>query len=59
MFYLGVVDFCATIVGGTIGGILLIRGDIFCTNKDLVFVSSALACRKFFPCDISDFESPV
>uniref|UniRef100_A0A914CLZ3 Rhodopsin n=1 Tax=Acrobeloides nanus TaxID=290746 RepID=A0A914CLZ3_9BILA len=38
MFFLGVTDVCATIIGGTFEGIFAIKGDIFCTNPNFMYL---------------------
>lgn len=46
MFFLGIIDVSATIAGGTFSGIFSIRGDIFCTNPALIFITGALGTSK-------------
>jgi hypothetical protein len=47
MFYLGIVDVLATIDGGTLCGILYIRGDTFCTNQEFLYVVSCFTAGNF------------
>ncbi|KAI1715291.1 serpentine type 7TM GPCR chemoreceptor srt domain-containing protein [Ditylenchus destructor] len=39
LFLLGVIDFCATVVGGTFYGIFSSHGEIFCTNQKFIYLS--------------------
>ncbi|KAI1699496.1 serpentine type 7TM GPCR chemoreceptor srt domain-containing protein [Ditylenchus destructor] len=38
MFMLGIFDIWGTVIGGMFCGIFAIRGDIFCTNKTLIYL---------------------
>lgn len=46
MFWLGVFDALATFIGGTLMGIFTLRGDIFCTNKDFLYLTSCFTASK-------------
>ena len=46
MFFLGIYDICATIIGGTFEGIFAIRGDIFCTNPNFIYLVGCFQVGK-------------
>ena len=47
MFYLGIVDVLAALVGGVLCGVIYIRGDIFCTNPNFVYIVSCFPAGMF------------
>lgn len=49
MFLMGVFDFLATIVGGTLMGVFTMRGDILCTNETFLYTTSCFCASKIYP----------
>jgi hypothetical protein len=51
MRYLGLVDIFVLPFNGILTGILAIRGDVYCSNPDLIYISGALALGLY--CSVS------
>uniref|UniRef100_A0A914CUX9 Uncharacterized protein n=1 Tax=Acrobeloides nanus TaxID=290746 RepID=A0A914CUX9_9BILA len=57
MFFLGVTDVCATIIGGTFEGIFAIKGDIFCTNPNFMYLVGCFQVEGV--CYLVEFSEPL